>query len=429
MALPEITINGGARKEYAYPNLTMNGTFMASSGGVVEVEINGSKYAPAISGSTWSLPLPSGLIGDYTASAKVTDALGNYAIANQQITVQSDNTGYKVNISGGASVVTNNRTPTISGTAFSKNDDFELYINGTRVYTTKFAGGATASDRTWSYTLTAAQALSDGVTNTVTARLLKNGTEAAIATQKLKYINAAPVFVTIKTPITGGSLPVINGTSTANATVEVSLNNVSYGTVSADADGAWSLPLERPLSVGTYTIIANATVASGAAATSQSVSYTVSANDVSISIDNGDAVTINDPEPTIRGRTNAPVGSTVQVVLSKPGSPARAYSALVASGGVWRIEVPIGEEPVGSPLGRWNLHGDGDSHRKYGYRYSRTTANDRYRNGRNHFKPFKWRQYSTNTTRDNRNCRSIGGNRFEHQQRKYGCNCKGERGR
>ncbi|HYK72577.1 MAG TPA: Ig-like domain-containing protein, partial [Pseudoneobacillus sp.] len=330
---PTISIDEGDSYNYSANNkATITGTTInAPTGSTVSVEINNQVKTTTVNASGgWSIPLSqfTNLNGTYIARATITDSLGNKGNDEQDVTVTATD-GTNITIDGGLVAMITDSTPTISGTTTASNGSkVNLVIkdkNGSQVFTSQVnvSGNGSGSTRAWTVDVTSVLK-EDNSPYIVEATL--NGTTV---TQLLSYGSTNVDIQTIS-----GAIPTVSGVAEPGVTVQISVGGVSRGTVTSDiTTGQWTYTLEKPLPTGTHTFEAKAIDSVGNTAT-DTMSYTV--NTVSISIDNGDAVTTTDNQPTIKGRTNAPDGSKVTV---KIGSETYTDMATV-TGGKWLFEYP-----------------------------------------------------------------------------------------
>ena len=114
-APPVVTIAGGAAAITTDTTPTISGTTDVEAPGVVTVTIAGQTLTATPSDGAWSVTSAILANGTYPVVASVTDGAGNPGSATQQLTV--DTVLPVVTIDGGASVTTNDPTPTITGTS------------------------------------------------------------------------------------------------------------------------------------------------------------------------------------------------------------------------------------------------------------------------------------------------------------------------
>ncbi|MCS5452236.1 BapA/Bap/LapF family large adhesin [Enterobacter huaxiensis] len=237
----------------------------------------------ADSNGNWSIDLTVTLgTGPHTFTAQATDAAGNNSQPSASFILTIDTTPPTVPVL--ASVVddvgnaatpvangglTNDSQPTLSGTA-EAGSTVRIYDGTTLI------GTVTATGGNWSFTPT----LGDGAHSlTVTATDAAGNTSNASAPYVINVDATAPNVPVISTvvddvgsvtgPVTGNNptndtRPTLTGTAEANATVRIYDGTTLVGTVTADANGSWTLPqTSTTLSEGQHNFTATATDAAG----------------------------------------------------------------------------------------------------------------------------------------------------------------------
>ena len=154
---PIVTIAGGPSVTTNHPMPIIAGTTDAAPGTVVRVAVDSQTLTALVqAGGTWNVAPTALTDGTRTLTASVTDPAGNVGSASQVVTVVT--VAPAVTITGGASALTNNATPRISGTAG--------VAPGTTVTVTladQTLTGLVQSGGTWSVTA-AALAITQGTT-------------------------------------------------------------------------------------------------------------------------------------------------------------------------------------------------------------------------------------------------------------------------
>lgn len=234
---------------------------------------------------SWSILLNTPLAtGAHSFTARATDAAGNTSVPSATFSLTIDTTppaqpslSSIVDDVGNAATpianggLTNDAQPTLTGTA-EAGATVKIFDNGVQI------GSVTATGGAWSFTPTTP--LANGQHS-----LTFTATDAAgnASTPTTGYVinvdataPAAPVISSvvddvgsITGPITGGNptndaRPTLNGTAEANATVRIYDGATLVGTVTADANGNWTLPqTTTTLAEGSHTFTATATDAAG----------------------------------------------------------------------------------------------------------------------------------------------------------------------
>ncbi|MBW8686961.1 Ig-like domain-containing protein [Chitinophaga rhizophila] len=199
---------------------------------------------------TFSPALPD---ATYVITATATDAVGNESVPSAPLSLTIDATAPAAPVITTDRLVTNNNTPTITGTA-EANSTVTIY-SGTIV-----AGTLTAtSSGTFSYTFTT---LADGV-----YAVSATATDAAgNVSPRSNVLNItvdtqtppAPIVVSRTTPANDNT-PTVIGTAEANSTVTLYADGVAAGTTTANASGAYTFTFPASLADGIRSITARAT--------------------------------------------------------------------------------------------------------------------------------------------------------------------------
>jgi hypothetical protein len=205
--LPVVTLDGGASAATNDPTPTISGTSDVAPGTIVHVAVGAQTLTALVQADgTWNITPHALPDGTHTVTASVTDPAGNPGTNSQALTI--DTTAPGLSITGGATALTNDATPDISGTA--------AVPAGTTV-TVNLADetltGAVQGDGTWSVT---AGALSDGPHRVVVTVSDPAGNPASF-TQTLTVDTVSPT-VSISggaTATTHDADPTITGTSDA----------------------------------------------------------------------------------------------------------------------------------------------------------------------------------------------------------------------
>ena len=112
---PAVSIAGGSAAITTDTTPTISGTTDVEAPGIVTVTVGGQTLTATPSDGAWSVTSPLLANATYAVVASVTDAVGNTGSATQQLTV--DTVLPVVTIDDGPSVLTNDPTPTITGTS------------------------------------------------------------------------------------------------------------------------------------------------------------------------------------------------------------------------------------------------------------------------------------------------------------------------
>ncbi|GEP98254.1 Ig-like domain-containing protein [Chitinophaga cymbidii] len=261
-AQPAISVSGGPINEN---QPALEGTAEANS--TVDIYVDGVKAGTvtADANGKWTYTVTPALAdGPHTISVTTTDAAGNTSAASETLTVEIDTevpVQPVVELATGSSPLKENQ-PSLTGTA-EPNSTVNIYVDG------EIAGTATA-DATgkWSYTLPSA--LSDG-SHTITTTVTDAAGNTSPVSEALEVEIDTQVPVAPSSPVLSGSSndhsnsdqPAFTGTAEANSTVDIYVDGIKAGTVTADADGNWSYTLPNALADGEHTITTTATDAAG----------------------------------------------------------------------------------------------------------------------------------------------------------------------
>jgi len=245
---PVITIDDGPSVTTNDATPTITGTSNAAAGTVVRVTIDAqTRTALVQSGGTWNLTPPALSDGTRTVGAAVTDPAGNDGTAILQLTV--DTAAPAVTITGGASALTNDATPDVSGTA-----DVAAGRTVTVYLADETLTGSVLTNGGWSVS---AAALSDGPHRVVMTVSDLAGNRARF-TQTLTVDTVSPVVAIAggATKTTSDVDPTIVGSSDAapGTTVTVTIAGQPMTTL-LQANGSWNTT-PSVVAAGTWTVLA-----------------------------------------------------------------------------------------------------------------------------------------------------------------------------
>ena len=248
--LPVVTIDGGPSLTTNDPTPTLAGTSDVAVGTVVHVSVDSQVLTALVQpGGTWNVTPTALTDGTRAVTVSVSDPAGNDGTDSQVLTV--DTTAPPVTIAGGATALTNDATPDISGTA--------CVAPGTTVTVTladETLTGLVSGGGGWSVT---AAALSDGPHRVIMSVSDAAGNTASF-TQMLTVDTVSPVVA-----INGGATattndldPTITGTSDAapGTTVTVSIAGQTMTTL-VQANGTWNAT-PTLVGEGTWPVVASA---------------------------------------------------------------------------------------------------------------------------------------------------------------------------
>jgi Ice-binding-like/Bacterial Ig-like domain len=319
-APPTVTIAGGSTADVNTSSPTISGTTDLVAPKVVTVTIDGQTLTATPSAGSWSVPAPTLANGTYPVTASATDGAGNVGTATQQLTI--DTVPPVLTLGGGATVTTNNSTPTISGATD--------VTPGTVVHVTvgsQNLGALVQSSGTWNV---ATAALIDG-TYTATASVTDPAGNQTAASQAVTVDTTAPA-VTIAggaKKLTDDPTPTISGTAAVapGTPVTVSLADQTL-TGLVQLDGSWSMTAAH-LADGPHRIVMSVSDEAGNAAGRTQI-LTVDTVAPDITITGGATAATANLDPTITGTSDAAPGTTVTVSLV-----GQTMTTLVQTTGNW----------------------------------------------------------------------------------------------
>ena len=254
--------------------------------------------------------------------AKITDAYGNVGAATQLLTIDASSPT-TITIDGGDAIVTNDATPTISGTTDAADGRILTITVAGRTMTVAAAGGR------WAVTPTT---LDDG-DYTVSVTVSAVGGNPGSASQALTIDTVAPVVVIAGggTVVTSDPTPAISGDgATPGSTVTVTVAGQTL-TTTVGSDGTWSVTPTTPLPPGANEVTVTITDPAGNTG-SGTQTVVVEADDTTITIDGGTDAATDDDTPTISGSTNAADGRVLTVTISD-----QTLTTVIA-GGQWSVD-------------------------------------------------------------------------------------------
>jgi hypothetical protein len=247
--LPVVSLDGGASVTTADPTPTIAGTSDVAPGTLVHVAVDSQTLIALVQfGGTWNVTPAALTDGTRTVTASVLDPASNPGTVSQALTI--DSTAPAVTIAGGATALTRDATPDISGSA-----DVAPGTTMSVTLADETLSGIVQDDGSWSVT---APFLSEGP-----HRVIMGVTDAAgnpaIATQLLTIDTVRPAVAITggATATTSDARPTIRGTSDAapGATITVSVAGQTMLTL-LQPDGTWNAT-PNTLASGTWAVVAS----------------------------------------------------------------------------------------------------------------------------------------------------------------------------
>ncbi|WP_417443594.1 beta strand repeat-containing protein, partial [Joostella sp.] len=295
---------------------TITGT--ANSIDELEITVNGITYTESDgnlidnSDNTWALQIPDGNAlpdGFYDVKALVTDTFGNTnsdTTLNELTIDTADPTIPTVN-----SLITNDTTPTITGTLDSQ-DQLSVTVNGI-TYVEKDGNLIDNENNTWTLNIPATNELPEGVYDVVASVMDPIGnTSVDTTTDELTIDATLPNTPTVNSLATEDTTPMINGTATSTTDLTVEVNGILYtegdGNLTDNNDNTWTLqiPDENTLTEGVYDVIATATDMAGNSASDNTTNeLTINSAIITPTTPTVDQLTTEDTTPTITGTADS----------------------------------------------------------------------------------------------------------------------------
>ncbi len=252
----------------------------AEPGSTVLVIIDGQPAGPTTANASgaWSFTPPTALAdGTHTVAATSSDAAGNVSAASTAVPFTVDTLAPVAPVvtapKDGSS--TSDSTPPFTGTA-EAGSTVSVVVDGVTL-------GSVTADATGAWTFTPGTALADG-SHSVTATARDEAGNVSPASMAVHFTvdtvaPASPVIISpTRNEVVTTATPVITGTAEAGSSVQVFVDGVMVGVVTADATGAWSLALAagQTLVDGPHTVTAVASDAAGNASAPAVQPFTVS---------------------------------------------------------------------------------------------------------------------------------------------------------
>ncbi len=323
---PVVTIDGGATVATNDTTPTISGTTDAPAGTAVTVTIGGQTLSGTVGdGGVWSVTAATLPEGSYPVQASVTVATKT-GTATQTVVV--DTTAPVVAVDGGATLLRNDPTPTLTGTTDAPAGSTVTVTVGDQSLTTTVTDAgtwsvtpATLSDGTYPVSVAVADAAGNPATATATLTVDTVGPALTVndGAGQLTRDPAAPVSGSTDAPA-GSTVTVTVGGQTLNATV--------------GADATWSVT-PAALADGEYTVTVSVSDAAGNT-TTDTVTRVVDTTAPTVTLDGGSERLINTTTTTVAGSTDAPAGTEVEIVVG-----ASTYSATVDGDGRFSTSVEV----------------------------------------------------------------------------------------
>ncbi|MCW1719150.1 Ig-like domain-containing protein [Pseudoalteromonas sp. A3] len=331
---PSISINTLVDTNDTTP--TINGTSDAADGTTISLTFEDSagnitSIDTTVTGGVWSVEAPDALAeGNYEVTASVTDSGGNTSSVTEIGLIDTTIPAIEVN----ELVVTNDTTPTITGTSNAPQGStvtVEITDSNNVTHTVTTTLGANG---TWS--VAASQVVAEG-NFTVSASVSDAAGNTATATGAGEVDTIAPTLDLTSPGSSNDVTPTLSGTSDAvegtviTFTVTDDLGAEQTFTTTVDASGNFSIEVPNALAEGPYSIEATISDAAGNS-TDISGSGNIDTTAPSVSVD-APALT-NDSSPTVTGTSDAP-NSTVTVTFTDAANAVQTIDVQTDANGNW----------------------------------------------------------------------------------------------
>lgn len=338
---PTIVISGGSTKVTNNSSASILGsTTGAPSGSVVTVSVAGQTLVTAVNAAGIWLVTPRAILdGLYPIVAVVVDTAGNVGTAGQALTVDTIASAISIN-KGTATPRSSALLPIVGTSAAPPGTVVTVTVAEQTLLTVVLPDGI------WKVS---PKMFTDGA-YLVTATVRDGAGNVGTATLTLT-VNSSPPCISITGGLSRGityatnTLARISGLTDAPAgsAVSVTVNGLRVtGTVYSNY--AWAI-LPQMLPVGKYNVVVTVTTASGATATASQI-LTVSpvtpwkaSPNSKITIDGSSPMFTSDANPTISGKTDAPLGTMITVTIN--GAP---FYTTALSNFTWSLKGALGDD-------------------------------------------------------------------------------------
>ncbi|AEI64193.1 Ig-like domain-containing protein [Corallococcus macrosporus] len=239
----------------------------AEPGASVRVLVDGHHEGTAVvdAQGVWSLPLPLLSEGPHLLTAITVDAAGHVSLG-ATVSILLDLTPPRTSILSGPAPLVSTRNATFDFDASEPGSTFLCALNGLLLL-------PCADPLTLTVTRDGDHAM------TVSARDAAGNVDLTPEVHHWRVDTEPPAAPVVLSPVAGGTLVAsperVTGTAEADVLVHVSLNGDLVGSVTADASGAWTLPLEGTLAHGMHELSAIAVDAAGNVGASVALAFTI----------------------------------------------------------------------------------------------------------------------------------------------------------
>ena len=333
----------------------LSGTATVGPGDVLTVEVGGITYLAGDGNltdngdGTWELRIPHSQVldeGVFDVVATLTDAAGNSSVDSGVGELEIDLT--PPSFPTVDDLITNDTTPTLTGTAVLGFGDTLMVEVGGVVYQIGDGHLVDNGDGTWTLTIPDSNPLLEGdheVVATVTDEAGNSTSDISVG--EITIDLTPPVVPGVHPLETNDTTPTITGTAVLEPgdilTVEVDgiVYTAGDGDLQDNGDGTWTLtiPVGSELSEGAIDIIAKVVDLAGNESIDSS-SGELLVDTTAPSEPTVDAVLSNSSTPVIQGTANLEAGEELTVTLNGITYAVGPYLTITPDG-TWTLEVPL----------------------------------------------------------------------------------------
>ena len=320
---------------------TLSGTSDAVEGTVINFTVvddlgNTQTFTTTVDADgNFSIEVPTALAeGPYTITANISDVAGNSTDITGNGTI--DTTAPSVSVD--APLLTNDSTPTVTGTSDAPNSTITVtFTDATNA--TQSIDVQTDASGNWSVTpsgdlaegnYSVSASITDAAGNTGT------GTDTGEVDITAPDLEIIPSFLL-------GNLVSLSGDSDLPGGSVITITEYLVGglvgatyTATTNPDGTWGLAnITVPLLNLAY-VTASATDAAGNVRTINTLDFDNVAPDLTVSVD----ALSNDSTPVISGTTDMGQGTVINITVTDSEGESQAFTAIVQADGSWSADVP-----------------------------------------------------------------------------------------
>jgi len=334
---------------------TLTGTAIVANGETLTVTIDGVTYTTGDGNlvdngdGTWTLAIPATNAlaeGVLEVTVTVTDAAGNSSsdISSTELTVDLTPPAVPTVVS----LLTNNVSPVINGTASLTSSDTLAVLVNSITYTAGDGNLLDNTDGTWTLTIPASDTLLENTFDVIaTITDSAANTSDDITTNELIVDLTPPTAPGVTSLTTANPTPVISGTTAigTGTLLQVTVNGVTYAAGDGDLidnlDGTWDLaiPASNGLADALYEVVATLTDMAGNTSTDPGSNELLV--DTTAPVSPGvTSLTTNLTSPVIEGTAIVNASETLTVTVNGIVYSAGDGNLVDNTDGTWTLAVP-----------------------------------------------------------------------------------------